>query len=185
MAAVDDHFADLGWHAPSLQQACYLVEAAECVGRNGLARLAFDQERPLPGLRHCVRLLTISIAEERHIGDRTAVQVGLDDLRQYPRFEDGTTQWMEAQLFRAADSQQIADQSRVVEMQLGRLEKSLANVAKIRWQAEANVAGLEHAQPASSGVVRDPGVAAQGRKVEQLPGSSGAQAQEGLESQQV
>ena len=56
------------------------------------------------------------------------MEVVLEDLRDGPALEHGASQGMGLELFRRADAQQVAQQARVVEIQLRRFHQSLAHV---------------------------------------------------------
>ena len=57
-----------------------------------------------------------------------AMEVVLEDLRDGPALEHGASQGMGLELFRRADAQQVAQQARVVEIQLRLFHQSLAHV---------------------------------------------------------
>ena len=71
------------------------------------------------------------------------VEVQLHHLRGHPALEDCTPERVSLQLLRGADAQQVADQARIVEVQLGGLHQALALVAVPGPQAEAEKAALQ------------------------------------------
>ena len=76
---------------------------------------------------------------------------------------------MRRHLASVLDAEEVAGQSHIVEVELGRLDDALANVAEEGRKLENDVAGLEDSEPVSRRSLRYAGVRAQGTEVGELP----------------
>ncbi len=65
---------------------------------------------------------------------------------------------MVAKLLGVTDAEEVAQQARVEEIELGCLDEALAQVAVVRTKPEDKVAGFQDGQPGTCGVVSDSAV---------------------------
>ena len=82
-------------------------------------------------------------------------------------------------------TQERAEQARVVKVELGRLDEPLGEILVMRREQEGDIAGFEYRNPGAHRLVVDPEVVAEAAQVEQLSDPSGAGHQEALEGAQV
>jgi len=76
--------------------------------------------------------------------------------------------WVEEKLLRAADPQQIAEESRIDEVQLRRLDQAFADVPMPGRQTVGYVSSFQDRQPGPGRVVGNPCVRAERGQVQEL-----------------
>src|SRR5947209_6409417 len=180
----DDSFGDAGnWmRGESLGET---FERGEVLARRSLAGLDLHQHEVGSLLQDQVDLQAVAVAIEGKPWPAAAMEMSLGDLGHDPGLEEGSLQGVRLDLARAFDVEQARRQPGVVEVELGRLDETLAEIGEKRRQAEGDVARLQHRKPASRRGLGDAAVARQRGEVEDLPRAAGAEAEEGLEEQQV
>ena len=85
---------------------------------------------------------------------------------------------MRKELFLIFDPKQVASQTHIIEVQLRRLDKSLADIAEERMEQKDNETGLQQADPFPGGSVRNTSIGSQALKMEELANPTGAQLDE-------
>ena len=120
-----------------------------------------------------------------HIRHPAARQVGLGRLGDHPAFEQRTRQRSGQGRCGIGLAGQHRHQSRIQEMQLGRLDDALAVVAEPGRQQTDDIGGFKHACPGLDRGLRDAQIARQLRRVEQLAMTRRHQLQEVTEGPQV
>lgn len=176
---IDDHWHD-GHRAPrdDPKVAFHSRERGEDIRRHGLPRLDLDSHESTALLDHHVAFVPLLIAEKGQPWRQTAMCVPLDDLGDGPAFENCAPQRVGVELRRRTDAQGPAQEPRVVEVELRRLDDPPGEIAVQRRQPEGDEARLENRQPGAGGRVRDAGVCPERREVHELPHTTGAQAQD-------
>ena len=170
-----------GWQGLLAGEAGGLLAGADVIRRHRAAGLDFHRLQASVHLEHQIRFQPVVVAPEIQIRRQPCVEAGFQELTYHPRLEHRAAQRMQTQGSGVADAQQPARQAGIDEVQLGRLDQPLAEIAVVGWQQEHQIAGLQHRQPGACGVVGDTRLAGQGADVEQLSGAGRAQAQESLE----
>jgi hypothetical protein len=96
------------------------------------------------------------------------MQADLRHLVDDPRLEDGAAERVLAELLRTADAEEVAEQSRVVEVELRCLHEPGREVRVIRRQAKGDEARFQHRDPGTRGDVADAGIRRERRQIQEL-----------------
>lgn len=89
----------------------------------------------------------------KQAGMQPVVNEAFVDFGDNPAFEDSTPQWMQTKLFRFSDTEQVAHQSAVKEMQLGCLDDLLADVLVLSRKTVEDIAGFKNRNPGACRIV--------------------------------
>ncbi len=150
----------------------------EIIGRNGRTSLDLNGANAAACLIKEIAFQTPCIAEEGQVGWLAPIETVFERLRHDRILKKCSTQRMGCNLRRMFDTDEIAGQPNVVEVELGRLDQTLSEVG-VKWlELENDVARFQHRELLSRCRVGDAGVRTQRGKIDQLADSSGAQARE-------
>ena len=109
------------------------------------------------------------------------MEVRLGDLRHHVVLEDRAAQRVDGELSVLADPEEVAEEARVVEVELGAPDDPLAEVSRVRPEQEDDEARLEDGDPPARSVHRHAAVGGEGGVVEDLARAAGAEREEPLE----
>ena len=120
VAAVDE---DATAHARKLG---VVVEALERVRGDGLTCLDLDGEAVRAEVDEDVHLVAVGVAPEVQRGRLAVVEEELSKLGDDEVLEDGAPEGVGAEVLGAADAEEVAEQARIDEVELGALDEALA-----------------------------------------------------------
>src|SRR5688572_7740628 len=102
------------------------------IRRGSKTRFDLGGNRLSSALEKEIDLTASNVAVEENRGHHAPVEEMFNDLGNDPRFENRSPERMDFQLIRSADTQQIAQQTAVIEVELGCFYEAFADVAKKR-----------------------------------------------------
>ncbi len=174
--------SNIWWETGEL---CPPEEPVEHVRGHGIARFDFDRVKKICFFDQEVDFVPCPIAPEENRGCSSVVQIGFGDLCDHVVLENRPPERMRNDLGSLTDAQKLAEQTCIVEVELGAFDYSLAEVPVMGREQEDDEACLEHGDPAARRVYRDAAVRCQARVAEELSGSPGAKRQEPFEDGEV
>ena len=155
-----------------------IVQPVEHSAIDRLPGFDFDWEEVFAVFDHQVYFVSIGVPPEVQRRLNVGIHAGLHDLGNDVGLENRTAKAVKRQGFGVADVQQIADQTRVVEIQLRALDQPLVEVLLMRTKQEDDIAGLEQGEPAFRGCGGYAGIACERIQIENLPGTACRQTEE-------
>ena len=108
------------------------------------------------------------VAPEEQVRFLTLVEPILDQLGHHETLEDGPAGCMVVQVLGRSDSEQVAEEAGVEEVELGALDQALAEVSVVRPQQMNDKTRLQDRDPSTGGGVGDAAVNTKRGKVQEL-----------------